>query len=115
VGLAAANHSRSGRGVIHSGGQALTLPAENDRLRIFPEIPELFGSAVYASAQFKAAKPDPACYLGCLAAMAARPSETLFIDDAQVNVDGAERTGLAGNPYRSLDALRAFLEEQAEL
>jgi glucose-1-phosphatase len=84
-------------------------------VRIFPEIPKLFGPAVYASAQFKAAKPDPACYLGCLAAMDARPAETLFIDDAQVNVDGAERAGLAGYLYTGLDALRGFLKEQAEL
>ncbi len=83
--------------------------------RIFPEISELFDSAVYASAMFKAVKPERACYLSCVAAMDARPAETLFIDDAQVNVDGAERAGLAGYLYTGLDALRSFLKEEAGL
>jgi hypothetical protein len=34
LGLAAANHSGAGRGVIHPGGLALTLAVESDRLRL---------------------------------------------------------------------------------
>jgi glucose-1-phosphatase len=79
--------------------------------RIFPELPEVFGSAIYTSAQFKAAKPDSACYLGCLSALNASPEETLFIDDAQDNVTGAEDAGLGGYLFTGLDALRAHLKQ----
>jgi glucose-1-phosphatase len=79
--------------------------------RIFPELPELFGTAIYASAQFKAAKPNPACYLSSLSALNASPEETLFIDDSPDNVVGAEKAGLGGYLYTDLDALRVHLKQ----
>jgi HAD superfamily hydrolase (TIGR01509 family) len=83
--------------------------------RIFPELPDLFGSAIYASAQFNAAKPDAACYRRCLAALNIPPLETLFIDDAQENVAGAEKVGMSGYLYTSLDALCDYLKGKGGL
>jgi len=40
------------------------------------------------------AKPDAAIYRHCLSGLGVAPSETLFFDDRQANVDGARRLGI---------------------
>jgi HAD superfamily hydrolase (TIGR01509 family) len=67
-----------------------------------PPVARLFGSHVYSSALFGAAKPAIQVYLRCVAHLGVGSAETLFIDDAQANVDGAINAGLHG--YRFVDA-----------
>ena len=76
---------------------------------LFPELPPLFGTAIYASAGFRTAKPEPACYQRCLAALGAEAATTLFVDDLPENVAGAERAGLAAHRYVSPQALAGCL------
>ncbi len=62
------------------------------------------------SAEFRARKPEPEAYLGCLAKLGAAPEATLFVDDSIRNVTGAERAGLAAHLFRDRDGLTAGLK-----
>ena len=66
-----------------------------------PEILELFGADIFASASFKAAKPAEETFLRCLDALGASPAQTLFVDDLETNVAGARRAGLFGHVFTS--------------
>lgn len=78
---------------------------------LLPELRPLFGSKIYTSAQFKAAKPDPRCYRLCLSELNVKPESVLFIDDLAANVAGARETGLLGHHHTSVDAFRQALLE----
>ncbi len=78
---------------------------------LFPELPPLFGPHVYTSAGFRAVKPSPQCYRRCLAALGAKPTEVLFVDDLYENVAGATAAGLHAVRYRSPAALAQCLRE----
>jgi putative hydrolase of the HAD superfamily len=82
---------------------------------LFPELYALCGENSYVSAQFGAAKPDPAVYLACAAAMGVAPANTLFIDDSVKNVDGAVRAGMAGQVFTGADNLAAALRQYGVL
>jgi len=82
---------------------------------LFPELRPLFGAKIYASAQFKTAKPDPRCYHLCLSALRAAPETVLFVDDLATNVDGAREAGLFGHRYTSVTAFRQALSEHGLL
>ena len=77
--------------------------------RLFPELPPLFGRAIYASAGLGASKPDIACYRRCLAMLDTAPGDTLFVDDLPENVAGAREAGLSAHHYTSRDALAEVL------
>lgn len=66
-----------------------------------PPVAQLFGTRVYSSASFGAAKPAAQTYLGCLEQIGVPAAETLFIDDTEANVAGAINAGLRG--YRFID------------
>ncbi|MET4799337.1 HAD family phosphatase [Bradyrhizobium sp. LB11.1] len=74
-----------------------------------PELRPLFGSRMYASAQFRAAKPDVSCYARCLAALSVRPDVVLFVDDLAENVAGAREAGLHGHHFTSVKEFQADL------
>ena len=76
---------------------------------ICPPLFPLFEGRVFCSAQFGVAKPDPAIFHACLAALGATPAETLFIDDKRENAEGARQAGLRVHHYRDLPTLRADL------
>jgi putative hydrolase of the HAD superfamily len=78
---------------------------------VFPELGPIFGSNVFVSAEFRARKPEPEAYLGCLARLRAAPEATLFVDDSGRNVEGAERAGLRGHLFRDRDGLAEALRE----
>jgi putative hydrolase of the HAD superfamily len=82
---------------------------------LLPDLRPLFGSRVYASAQFKTAKPDPHCYRLCLAELAAKPETVLFVDDLAANVAGARQAGLFGHHHTSVEAFRQALSEHGLL
>jgi putative hydrolase of the HAD superfamily len=66
---------------------------------LFPELRPLFGSSIYASAQFKVAKPDPECFRLCLSKLQVAPGTALFVDDLPENVAGAREAGLFAHHY----------------
>ncbi|KVE40467.1 HAD-IA family hydrolase [Burkholderia sp. BDU5] len=77
-----------------------------------PPVARVFGADVYPSATFGAAKPDARAYLGCVGWLGASADETLFIDDADANVEGAVNAGLLGCKFVSTDALAEELEKR---
>ncbi len=82
---------------------------------LFPELFALCGAQSYVSAQFGAAKPDPAVYRACVAAAGAVPAETLFVDDSAANVQGARAAGLAAHHFADASSLAAALREYGAL
>ncbi len=78
---------------------------------LLPELRPLFGSRIYASAQFKTAKPDPDCYRLCLSELDVRPQTVLFVDDLAANVAGAQQAGLFAHQHTSVKAFRQALSE----
>jgi len=61
------------------------------------------------SYELKIVKPDPAIYRYVLGKLGTAPQETLFIDDRQVNVDGANALGMIGVTFSTAEALRSDL------
>jgi epoxide hydrolase-like predicted phosphatase len=55
---------------------------------------------IIGSAQERIMKPDPAIYKRTLDALGRRAEETVFIDDFQINVDGARALGMEAILYR---------------
>jgi glucose-1-phosphatase len=74
-----------------------------------PEVAELFGTDIYASASFKASKPAAETYLRCLGALNVSADEVLFVDDLEVNVAGARTAGLYGHLFTGHEALSSEL------
>lgn len=72
---------------------------------IVPELFPLFRGRALVAAQFGATKPDPRVYAGALGKLGWRARDTLFIDDAQANVDGAVEAGLAARCCGSEDSV----------
>jgi putative hydrolase of the HAD superfamily len=62
------------------------------------------------SAEVKSIKPQPEIYRHCLEGLGVAPSETLFIDDLEVNLAGARALGIHGIQYKSMMQLRNELE-----
>lgn len=82
---------------------------------LLPELRPLFGSKIYTSAQFKAAKPDPRCFRLCLSELNVMPKAVLFVDDLAANVAGAREAGLCAHHHTSVESLRQALSEHGLL
>jgi glucose-1-phosphatase len=78
---------------------------------IFPELPPLFGANLFCSAQFAAAKPDPAVFIRLCQRVGVAPHAALMIDDQEENVAGAEAAGWHGHWFRGIEGLRRRLGE----
>jgi HAD superfamily hydrolase (TIGR01509 family) len=76
-----------------------------------PQLRPLFGRRIYASAKFKAAKPDVACYERCLVDLQMRPRTVLFVDDLPENVVGARKAGLHAIHFTSVDGFRTSVRQ----
>jgi putative hydrolase of the HAD superfamily len=76
---------------------------------LFPELRPLFGTKVFAAAQFKVAKPDPDCFRLCLKALQLSPAAVLFVDDHPANVAGAREAGLFAHHHTTAEALKQAL------
>jgi putative hydrolase of the HAD superfamily len=68
--------------------------------------------ALVWSYQLGLAKPDPEIYHHALEKLGARPEETLFLDDKQVNIDAARALGIHGLLFTNVDQLRRDLIAQ---
>jgi putative hydrolase of the HAD superfamily len=76
---------------------------------LFPELRNLFGAKIFASAGLNAAKPHVQCYRHCLSELQISPDTALFVDDRPENVLGAEEAGLLGHHHTSPGMLKATL------
>jgi putative hydrolase of the HAD superfamily len=61
---------------------------------------------VVVSSEVGYAKPEPEIYETILSRMEIAPSEALMIDDGQANIDGAQKVGMHGYLYISVQQLR---------
>ena len=61
------------------------------------------------SAEVRSIKPEPAIYRHCIEALAVRPSEALFIDDRDVNLEQARAAGIRVIRFESVEQLRREL------
>jgi putative hydrolase of the HAD superfamily len=52
------------------------------------------------------AKPEPGSFLHTLKLLGVTPAESLFVDDRQANIDGAEQVGMKAMLYDSPDSYR---------
>jgi FMN phosphatase YigB (HAD superfamily) len=64
------------------------------------------------SCEVRLVKPDRAIYEHCLKGLSVRPSETLFVDDNEINVKASRALGITSIRFQSMALLR---EELAEL
>lgn len=65
--------------------------------------------AVYASQRMGLVKPDPAFYTYLLDKEGCQPEQTVFVDDAEINVEAARRLGIHGLVFTGAAALRRDL------
>lgn len=62
------------------------------------------------SAEVRLIKPDPLIYEHCLRGLGVAPSEALFMDDRQVNIEAAQAMGIHAIQFKSIAQLRNELE-----
>jgi putative hydrolase of the HAD superfamily len=62
------------------------------------------------SGKIKAAKPDPAAFQHCVAALRAAPTDFLFVDDREENVRAAQVVGMNGHVFTDRDELVAVID-----
>ncbi|WP_329551699.1 HAD family hydrolase [Streptomyces sp. NBC_00696] len=61
------------------------------------------------SGRIKAAKPDPAAFQHCVAALRADPADFLFVDDREENVRAARAVGMDGHVFTGRGELAAVI------
>jgi putative hydrolase of the HAD superfamily len=76
--------------------------------RSFPWVGQLNWATF--SAEVRLIKPEPAIYEHCLRGLGVAPSESLFIDDREVNLAAARAMGIHGIQYKSMAQLRNDLQ-----
>ncbi|MFC7266458.1 HAD-IA family hydrolase [Streptomyces lutosisoli] len=100
---------------------AAEMRAAGTRLAVLSNAPLSLGAALRAlawlepfdqvirSSEIRAAKPDPAAYLTALEILGATADEVVFVDDRQVNVDGAGVLGIRSVLFSDAARLRRDL------
>ena len=68
---------------------------------------------VFVSGELGTIKPSPEIFEHVMAELGVTPPETVFIDNKEANVRGAEELGIAGHVFTSAADLRAYLESLA--
>lgn len=75
----------------------------------FDQLPEFQALDAFVDARAGGtAKPDPEPYLRAAEALGVAPEKIVFLDDAQVCVDGAEQVGMTGVKVDPVDKAAAF-------
>jgi 2-haloacid dehalogenase len=70
---------------------------------------------IVVSGEVKMLKPDPAIYWLALDRFRLRPADALFVDDREINVQGALAVGMAAHLFTGAADLRARLESEGLL
>lgn len=65
---------------------------------------------IFISAELSTIKPNADIYLEVARELGITPQQMVFIDNKQVNVDGAEALGITGHHFVGAAELRTFLE-----
>ena len=77
--------------------------------RILPELVALVLDRLFVSGGLRVAKPDPAAYWAVVDTCGFAPSDALFVDDSEANVEGARLAGLGAHHYSRPEGLADFL------
>ena len=67
------------------------------------------------SCDLRLVKPEEAIYRQCLDRLHLPPEEVLFLDDKQVNVDGARKLGMHGLAFESVEKTLPLVRDQFDL
>jgi 2-haloacid dehalogenase len=70
---------------------------------------------IVVSGEEKLLKPDPALYYRALDRFSLKPGDALFIDDREINVEGARAVGMRAHLFIDAADLRARLEAEGLL
>ncbi len=70
---------------------------------------------IVVSGREKLLKPDPAIYYLALDRFGVKPGEALFIDDREINVEGARAVGMHAHLFTSAEDLRLRLQAEGLL
>jgi 2-haloacid dehalogenase len=70
---------------------------------------------IVVSGEVKMLKPDPAIYFLALDRFRLKPAQALFVDDRQINVEGAEAIGMQAHLFTDAEDLRRRLEAEGLL
>lgn len=62
------------------------------------------------SGEVRSVKPEPEIYQHCIEALGVQPSEALFIDDREINLEQARAAGIRTIRFQSVDQLRQDLQ-----
>lgn len=98
---------------LHAGGTRIALlsNAGFDFASPFRYSPiARFFERMFISAELLKIKPDAAIYLEVARELGITLQQMIFIDNKQINVDGAEALGITGHHYVGPTDLRSFLE-----
>lgn len=86
---------------------------------VAPDLVPLFGDHMFATAHYKARKPDPLVFERVLDRYGAEGSHTFFVDDTPENLRGAQVHGITTQWFSPKDsgatiksAIQAFLDSQ---
>ena len=76
---------------------------------VYPKYPQFKGlfDKIVISSEVGMTKPGKDIYLYALREIGSKPEESLFIDDSQINIDGAKKLGINGFLYTNAES---FLE-----
>lgn len=82
--------------------------------RLAPELIDLFGDELHTSSFYGARKPDPTVFVNMLAHYGVTADQVFFVDDLQVNVDGARSVGIEAHRFTDAASLVAAIDRFAE-
>ena len=80
---------------------------------IAPELVDVFGDNLFATAHFFARKPEPEVFDRAIAHLGHSPSDTFFVDDLPDNVRGAESLGVTSHwfsPHQTPEELQGAID-----
>jgi epoxide hydrolase-like predicted phosphatase len=75
----------------------------------YPYFKNLFDEIVISS-EIGITKPDKGIYLHTLEKINSKPEDSLFIDDRQINIDGAVKVGINGYLYTSNNTFAEYIK-----
>jgi HAD superfamily hydrolase (TIGR01509 family) len=88
--------------------------AEAHLAELAPELVPLFGAELHTSSFYGARKPDPAVFTNMLAHYGVSADQVFFVDDLEVNVEGARSVGIDAHRFTDSESLVTAIERFAE-
>ena len=88
--------------------------AEAHLAELAPELVPLFGDELHTSSFYGARKPDPLVFANMLAHYGVPADQVFFVDDLEVNVEGARSVGIDAHRFTDAASLMTAIERFAE-